>query len=93
MIKLVANLLSMQDPERSHTLLTRVIVSLIIVFVSLVYAGFFGVLGAVAVYLIGVELMNVEQRWMFAPLALAIIVGLWSSLGNLTDYWRYYGRE
>ena len=91
MTKLIADLLSMQDPDKPHTLLTRVVVSLVIVAASLVYAGFFGVLGAVGVYLLGVELMNIDQQWMFAPVGLALLVGLKSSLGSLVDYWRHYG--
>ncbi len=91
MTKLIADLLALQDPDKPHTLLTRVLVSLIIMTASLVYAGFFGVLGAVGVYLFGVELMNIDQRWMFAPMVIAIVVGLKNSFGSLTDYWRHHG--
>lgn len=87
-MKLIAELLSLQDPAQPHTLLTRVIISLIIVGVSLVYAGFFGVLGSVAVYLIGVELMNLNIRWMFAPVGLALILGTKCAIGHLLTYWR-----
>ena len=90
-MKLVADLLSMQDPERPHTLLTRFIVSFIIVVTSVIYTGFFGVLGLVAVYLIGVELMNLDLRWIFAPVGLSIIVGLKQSYSGLVDYWQRYG--
>jgi hypothetical protein len=48
-MRLVGHLLSKQDPEQPHTLLTQAIVSLIILFSSLVYAGFFGLLCAVGV--------------------------------------------
>jgi hypothetical protein len=85
MLRLIADLLSMQDPANPHTLLTRAVVSAIIVGTDLVYAGFFGVFGAVGVYLIGIELMGIHPRWMFAPVGLAILVGLKSSLGNLRD--------
>ena len=90
-MKLIVDLLYMQDPAKPHTLLTRVIVSLIIVGVNLVYVGFFGLLGAVGVYLLGVELMGVDPRWMFAPASLALVVGLKSGFGSLLDYWRHYG--
>ena len=89
--RLIADLLGAQDPDKPHTLLTRILVSLIIVATNLVYFGFFGVVGLVAVYLIGVELMGVDRRWIFAPVGLAIIVGLKKSYGGLTDYWRHYG--
>ena len=89
--RLIADLLSAQDTEKPHTLLTRVIVSSIIVATNLVYTGFFGVLGLVVVYLIGVELMNVDLRWIFAPVGLAILVGLKQSYSGLTDYWQHHG--
>lgn len=90
-MRLIANLLSSQDPEQKHTLLTRVIVSLIILFSSLVYAGFFGLLCAVGVYLLGVELMNLDVRWVYVPIGVAIIVGLKSAANGLRDYWRNHG--
>lgn len=90
-MKLIAELLNMQDPAKPHTLLTRSIVSLIIVGTSLVYTGFFGVIGAVAVYLIGVELIGAHLRWVWAPIALALVAGLRNSLVLLVDYWRNYG--
>ena len=90
-MKLIAELLAMQDPAKPHTLLTRVLVSLIIVFASLVYAGLFGVLGGIAVYLVGVELMNLDLRWMYAPIGIALLIGLRNSLAPLADYWRHYG--
>ncbi len=92
MIKLVADLLSRQDPNQPHTLLTRSIVSFVIVFATAVYFGFFGVIGAVAVYLIGVELMGLHLRWMYAPLALALLISLVGSYRGLRDYWLHYGR-
>ncbi len=91
MIKLVADLLSRQDPNKPHTLLTRAIVSFVIVFATAVYFGFFGVIGAVAVYLVGVELMDLQLRWMYAPLALALLISLISSYRALKDYWLHYG--
>lgn len=90
-MRLVSHLLSMQDPEQPHTLLTRVIVSLIILFASLVYAGFFGLLCAVAVYLLGVELTGLDVRWMYAPIGIAIVFGLKSAAGSLRDYWQNHG--
>lgn len=90
-MRLIAEILSLQDPAKPHTLLTRTVVSAIIVGANLVYAGFFGVIAAVAVYLMGVELMNADPRWALAPLGLAIVVGLRKSAVSLTDYWRNYG--
>jgi hypothetical protein len=91
-MRLVAQLLNLQDPDRPHTWLTRTLISLIILFASLVYALFFGALAAVVVYLVGVELMNLDLRWMYAPIAIAIIVGMKDTASLLTDYWRHYGR-
>lgn len=90
-MRLIADLLSMQDPEQPHTPLTRAIMSLIILFSNLVYAGFYGVLCAVGVYLLGVELMGLDLRWMYAPIGIAIVVGLKSAAGRLRDYWQNCG--
>ena len=90
-MRLIAELLHMQDPSKPHTLLTRILVSLIIVGINLVYAGFFGVLIAVAVYLLCVELLDMHLHWIFAPVILALLIGLKSSFGNLQDYWQNYG--
>lgn len=90
-MRLVTDLLRMQDPEQPHTLLTRVIVTLIILFASLVYAGFLGLLCAVGVYLLGVELMGLDVRWVYAPIVIAIVVGLKNAGGSLRDYWRNQG--
>jgi len=88
---LINELLSRQDPHKPHTLLTRLIVSLIIIGSSLIYAGFFGVIGAVAVYLVAVELMGAHLRWFLAPIGVALIFGVRSSVAGLLDYWRNYG--
>ena len=88
---LIAELLDRQDPRKPHTLLTRLTVSLIIVVTSLIYAGFFGVIGAVAVYLVAVELMGGHLRWFLAPIGIALIFGVRSSIVGLLDYWRNYG--
>ncbi len=90
-MKLVAELLARQDPGKPHTVLTRVIISMIIVVTSLIYAGFFGVLGSVVVYLIFVELQGAAMHWTLAPLGLALLFGLKSSVSMLLDYWRNYG--
>lgn len=90
-MKLIADLLSLQDPDKPHTLLTRVIVSVIIVGANLVYAGFFGVIGAVAAYLVFVELMGAALQWALVPVGLALLVGLKIGLDGLLDYWRNFG--
>lgn len=88
---LVADLLARQDPAAPHTLLTRLLISAIIVFANAVYFGFFGILGIVAFYLVGIELLNFDNRSLLLPLAFALLVGLWQSIKMLTDYWRHYG--
>jgi hypothetical protein len=90
-VKLVAELLNRQDSDKPHTLLTRLLISLIILFASLVYTLFFGVLSAVATYLIGVELMGLDLRWMYAPIIVAVLIGLKDTAALLTDYWRNHG--
>ncbi len=90
-MKLIVELLNMQDPAKPHTLLTRSIVSLIIVGTSIVYSGFFGVIGAVVVYLFAVELIGAHLRWALVPVGLALVVGLRNGVVSLVDYWRNYG--
>ena len=90
-MKLIADLLSLQDPAKPHTVLTRAIVSLIIVGINLVYAGFFGMLGAIAAYLLIVELLDKALQWALVPLGFALVVGLKNGLGGLVDYWRNFG--
>ena len=90
-VKLVADLLKLQDPDKAHTLLTRFLISLIILFAGPVYMLFFGVLAAVAIYLVGVELMGLDLRWMYAPIVIATLFGLKDAASLLADYWRNYG--
>ena len=42
--RLVTQLLARQDPDAPHSLLTRLVVSAIIVFAQIVLFGFFGVI-------------------------------------------------
>lgn len=91
-MKLIVDLLSMQDPAKPHSLLTRVTVSVIILGISLVYAGFFGLIGAIAVYLLVVELLGVALQWALVPVGLALVVGLKNGVRGLVDYWRNFGR-
>lgn len=88
---LVADLLAQQDEKARHTLLTRLLISGIILFANIVYAGFFGVIGVVIFYLLGIELMELNERWLLAPLGLALIFGLWQSTRMLKDYWTHHG--
>ena len=90
-MRLIAELLSWQDPNRPHTILTRIIITLIIVAANVIYAGFFGVLAFVAVYLLGVELMGLELIWALAPFYLSLPFGLWVSFRSLAEYWQNYG--
>ena len=61
--RLVARGLAAQDRDAPHSLLTRVIISAIIVFAMLVLHGLYGVIGAVVLYLLGVELAGLDLRY------------------------------
>ncbi|MEL6447279.1 MAG: hypothetical protein AAFQ62_04950 [Pseudomonadota bacterium] len=89
--KLVAGLLARQGPDAPHRLLTRFLVSAIIVFAQLVLYGFYGVIGAVGMYLLGVELGGLSLRWMYLPIGVALVFALWGAAKMLIDYWRNYG--
>ena len=91
MEEVVRRILEHQDPNDRHTLLTRVTVSSIIVFANTVLYGFYGLAGAVVLYLLGVELAGLELRWMYLPLGVMLAYGLWKSLRLLTDYWLNHG--
>lgn len=93
MINLLADLLSKQDPERPHTLLTRLIVSACICFAVIVLHSFYGLCAAVVVYLLGVELMGLPQRLAFFPIALGFLSGALSSFRYLRDYWQNFGHD
>ena len=58
---------------------------------NLIYAGFFGVLGAVVFYLLFVELMGMALHWFLAPIGLALAIGLKNGVKGLVDYWRNFG--
>jgi hypothetical protein len=90
-IELLTRLLALQDLNRPHTLLTRTLVSGIIMAGALVLHGFYGVVGGVVVYLIGVEGFSLPRNWMFAPLAVTLVTGLWSGARAVGDYWRNFG--
>ena len=90
-MKLLYQLLSLQDPTQTHTWLTRALVSGIILFANIVLYGFFGVMGAVVVYLIGVEGLGLKRDWILLPVVVALLTGLWRSIPMLGDYWRNYG--
>ncbi len=91
MISLLEDLLSKQDPTVPHTLLTRLVVSACICLAYIVLYGFYGLLAAIVVYLIGVELMEFPLNWMFYPFILGLLIGGWKSILGLRDYWRNYG--
>ena len=91
MISLLEDLLAKQDPAVRHTLLTRLVISACICLACIVLYGFYGLLAAIAVYLIGVELMDAPLNWMFYPFILGLLIGGWKSLLGLRDYWRNYG--
>lgn len=88
---LVRRLLAHQDPSQRHTLVTRITVSLVIVVANTVLYGFYGVLGSVVLYLLGVELAGLDLDWMFLPFGVMVAYGLWKSVRALGDYWLRYG--
>ena len=87
----VARALAVQDPEASHSLLTRLLVSAIILFSMAVLYGFYGVIGAVVFYLLGVELGGMALPWMYLPIGIALLLAGWRAAKMLVDYWRNYG--
>ena len=89
-IRLIQNILSRQNPEEAHTLVTRVVVSAIIVFVNLVLYGFYGVIAAVFVYLV-VEWGRWPPEWVFAPLVVGFLIALRKASHAVRDYWENYG--
>lgn len=91
MESLVRRLLAHQDPTVRHTWLTRIVVSLVILFANGVLYGFYGLMGSVVLYLLGVELAGLDPDWMFLPLGVMVAYSLWRSWWALVDYWRWYG--
>lgn len=91
MIALLQNLLARQDPAAKHSLLTRCIVTVLIVISCIVLPCFFGVVAAVIVYLLGVELLGLPIVWMFLPLPVSLMYGLWKAWSAVGDYWENYG--
>ena len=91
MISLLNDLLTKQDQTQPHTPLTRLIVSFCICLANIVLHGFYGLLAAIVVYLLGVELLGLPREWMFYAFILGLLSGCWRSFLNLRDYWRNYG--
>lgn len=91
MLRVLENLLARQDPAEKHTLLTRAIVTVLLALVAMVLPGFYGVMAAILVYLLGVELLGLSVSWMFLPLALSLLFGLWKARAAVGDYWENYG--
>lgn len=87
----ISRLLAHQDPNARHSPVTRVVVSAIIVAANAVLYGFFGVICAVAYYLIGVEVLGMSLRWFLLPVLIALVASLAPSWRMLKDYWRNYG--
>ena len=87
MIGLIQDLLARQDPSKPHTPLTRVLICLCIGFAYIVLYGFYGLVAAVVVYLIGVELMGMSLQWMFYAFFVGIILGAWRTIIAIRDYW------
>jgi sterol desaturase/sphingolipid hydroxylase (fatty acid hydroxylase superfamily) len=91
MIGILVELLSKQDATKPHTLLTRLVVSLCISVGSIVLYGFYGLIAAIAVYLVGVELMDLPINWMFFPFFVGLLIGCWKSFLSVRDYWKNCG--
>jgi len=88
---IVRRLLEHQDPSQRHTWLTRITVSFVIVVAYSVLYGFYGVVGSIVLYLFGVELAGLSPAWMYLPLGVILIYGVWRSVRALVDYWLRYG--
>jgi len=91
MIGFVQEFLSKQDPTQPHTLLTRLVVSSCICLAYIMLYGFYGLIAAIVVYLLGVELIGLPANWMFCPFAIGLLVGCWNSFLSIRDYWNSYG--
>lgn len=87
MIGLIEDLLARQDPSKPHTLLTRLLICFCIGFAYIVLYGFYGLVAAVAVYLLGVELMGLSLQWMFYAFFIGIFLGAWRTIIAIRDYW------
>ena len=91
MLYLLESLLSKQDPEQPHSILTRLVVSFCIGFAIIVLYGFYGLCAGIVTYLLGVELLGLPQKWAFYPVVLGFLSGAWMSVRHLRDYWRNFG--
>ena len=91
MERLVRRLLEHQDPSVTHTWLTRITVSAVIVIANGVLYGFYGLVGSIVLYLLGVELAGLGPEWMYLPVGVMTVYGLWKSVRALVDYWKGYG--
>ena len=91
MEQVVRKLLRNQDPNAKHSWLTRITISVIIVFANAVLYGFYGLVGSVVFYLGGVELAGLDLAWMFLPFYAMLGYSLWKSLRMIADYFSHYG--
>lgn len=89
--KIYIRLLSRQDPSDPHTLLTRILVCSIILMTNIVLHGLYGLLAAIVVYLLGVELLGIERHWMFLPFLFTLFSGSWKGFRSIADYLADYG--
>jgi len=53
--------------------------------------GLYGLIAAIIVYLLGVELMGLPLHWMYFPFILGLLSGCWKSFLGVRDYWKNYG--
>ena len=92
MDRIAAELLAHQNPNEPHTLLTRFVISAIILFANGVLYGVYGVFVAIAVFVLGVGFFGLHLLWAVLPIPLGLLYGvLFAALPMLLDYWRNHG--
>lgn len=91
MLGILSDLLSRQDPNAKHSVLTRVLVCGVILAAYTILYGFYGLVAAVVVYLVGVELMGLTFGWVLLPLLVSVLIGIWKGACGIRDYLANYG--
>lgn len=91
MERVITQLLAHQDPNARHTWLTRLVVSAIIIFASVVLYGAYGIMAALGVFFIFVGFAGMHFLWAFVPVAIGVLYGLAKAGGALWDYWTNHG--
>ena len=89
---IIRQLLAHQNPAKKHTLLTRLVISAIIIFANTVLYGAYGVIAAIITYLVFVAWFGLHLLWMFVPLVVMLLYSIARSVAMLVDYWRNHGQ-